>query len=68
MTESERILRDIRQTMERECISVHELSTRMNIPPSTLASRLNQKNISLNMLSDICKALNFSLQIIILPR
>lgn len=58
---TESILLYIRQQMLAENITIKELALRMNRSQSTTGQLLKQKNITLETLNDICKALNYNL-------
>lgn len=53
----------IRQQMLAKKITIKELATRMNRSQSTVSTILKQNNITLETLNDICKALNYDLEI-----
>ena len=53
----------IKQQMVAKEISIKELSIRMNKSQSATGQMLRQNNITLESLNDVCKALNFQLEI-----
>lgn len=53
----------IRQQMLAKKITIKELAIRMNRSQSTVSTILKQNNITLETLNDICKALDYDLEI-----
>lgn len=66
-TNTQDILIYIRQQMIAQNISVVELARRMNRAQSTVSMTFKQKNITLETLNDICKALGCNLVIKLEP-
>lgn len=58
----------IRQLMIADGVSVSELATRMNKSQGTVSGVLRQNNVTMETLSDICKALGYDLEINIIPK
>ena len=61
--QTEDILESIRKIMKEDKITVKELAQRLNKTQSATSNLLHQKNISIDMLSEICNALNYRLNI-----
>ena len=62
-TDTNSILLYIRQQMLARKIKVSDLAEKMNKEPSTVSQTFKQDNITLENLNDICKALDYSLEI-----
>lgn len=61
MSITEQQITNIRKIMAEEKITIKELSERLNKSQSATSSLLHQKNISLEMLENIYKALNYNI-------
>lgn len=64
---AEKVLIYIKQQMLAEQITIKDLAIRMNKSQSATSQLLRQKNISLETLNEICKAINCQLEINIVP-
>ena len=62
-TDTNSILLYIRQQMLAKKIKVSDLAEKMNKAPSTVSQTFKQDNITLENLNDICKALDYDLEI-----
>ena len=58
----------IRIVMLENNTKISDLSQKMNIPRSTIDGRLNNPNVSMKLLLEICEALDADLDITIIPR
>lgn len=67
-TNTKDILIFIKQQMLARDISIKDLSLKMNKSQSATGQMLRQKNITLDSLNDICKALNYQLEINIVDK
>lgn len=65
-TNTKDLLIYIKQQMLAREISIKDLAIKMNKSQSATGQMLRQKNISLESLNDICKALDYQLEINIL--
>ena len=67
-TNTNNLLIYIRQQMLARKISIKELSDRMHKSQSATGQMLRQNNITLESLNDICKALDYELEINIINK
>lgn len=66
-TNTRNLLIFIKQQMLAREISIKDLSLRMNKSQSATGQMLRQQNISLESLNEICKALDYQLEINLIP-
>lgn len=60
---NKQLLTKIKAIIVEKEVKKKDLSLKLNISQSALTSRLNQKNISINSLLEICDALDIKLDI-----
>ena len=60
---SQEILLELQSIMLKKRISKKDLADKLNITPSALSSRFNQKNISIDTLLELCKAIGVNMNI-----
>lgn len=63
VTNTKQILLKIKTILTEREIKKKELADKLNLSASALTSRLNHDNISINLLLEICNALNLNLDV-----
>lgn len=66
-TNTQDVMIYIRQQMFASRVTISELATRLDKAPAAVSATFNRKNITLETLNDICKALGYDLEINLTP-
>ena len=62
-TSTKDVLIYIKQQMLARGITIKDLADKMDLTQSAVGQKLRQKNITLDSLNDICKALDYQIEI-----
>lgn len=66
--DSQELLLELRAIIAKNKIPKKLIADKLNISPSALTSRFNQKNISIDALLELCKAIGVDMNIVFSPK